>query len=86
MRDDAHAYRQWKRVTSQQTVPMLSVEKIHVLVADRRQWRGGRITVFTGMENPREVQIDELKLGRVAFRVSVDDLGGEVVGLVYLGR
>lgn len=55
-----------------------------MLVADRCQWRGGRITVFTGMGNPREVQIDELKLGRVAFGVSVDDPGGEVVGLVYL--
>lgn len=37
------------------------------------------------MGNPREVQMDELKLGRVAFGVSVDDLGGEVVGSVYLG-
>lgn len=55
-----------------------------MLLADRCQWRGGRITVFTGMGNPREVQIDELKLGRVAFGVSVDDPGGEVVGLVYL--
>lgn len=38
------------------------------------------------MENPREVQVDELKLVHTAFGVNVDDLGGEeVVRLVYLG-
>lgn len=37
------------------------------------------------MENPTEVQVDELKLGHIAFGVNVGDLGGEVVRLVYLG-
>lgn len=31
------------------------------------------------------MQVDELKLGHIAFGVNVGDLGGEVVRLVYLG-
>ena len=34
------------------------------------------------MENPREMQVDELKLGHIAFGVNVSDLGGEIVRLV----
>lgn len=41
--------------------------------------------IFSGIGHSREVQVDELKLGHIAFLVSVEDLQGEVIGLVYLG-
>lgn len=31
------------------------------------------------------MQVDELKLGHIAFGVNVSDLGGEIVRLVYQG-
>lgn len=31
------------------------------------------------------MQVDELKLGHIAFGVNVGDLGGEIVRLVYQG-
>lgn len=34
---------------------------------------------------PQEVQVNELKLGRVASGVFMEGPGGEVVGLMYLG-
>ena len=36
------------------------------------------------MENPREMQVDELKLGHIAFGVNVSDLGGEIVRLTFM--
>lgn len=41
--------------------------------------------ILTGIGHSREVQADELKLGHVAFLVSMEDLQGEVTRLVYLG-
>lgn len=40
----------------------------------RCQCRGERVTMFTGIGHSREVQADELKLGHVAFLVSMEDL------------
>lgn len=51
----------------------------------RCQCRGERVTILTGIGHSREVQADELKLGHVAFLVSMEDLQGEVTRLVYLG-
>lgn len=49
-------------------------------------WRGGRITVFTGIRNPRQVQGGELVGPCCLWSVwDIAGWGGEVVRLVYLG-